>query len=98
LLADNPEHSDANIILAESLQDPTPRIRVAALKLLELLGDNGQRHSSILLARKEQEQDPDALVILLRLLERYIPSNSSNIMLSSKDELVPREDLASHSV
>jgi HEAT repeat protein len=56
LLSAESSNSSAGAVLVEALEDPTPRVREAALELVEFLGASGAGH---VLGLKNGEESPD---------------------------------------
>ncbi|QVL33928.1 HEAT repeat domain-containing protein [Telmatocola sphagniphila] len=82
LLAQDVDSEEGKAVLAESLEDPVPRIRRAALNLIDSLGEKGRSFFAILQLRQDQEEDVEARAILLPVLEKLLPSNSTQPQLT----------------
>jgi len=70
LLPIDPGDARADAVLLEALGDPVPRIRTAALELVESLGTGGATFLEGLKERDRLEEDSEVRATLNRLLER----------------------------
>jgi HEAT repeat protein len=70
LLAADPAHARASAVVAEALGDPAPRVRKAALELVESLGAGGETFVEGLKQRGGLEEEPEVRATLARLLGR----------------------------
>ena len=70
LLVTDPANASAGAVLVEALSDQAPRIRKAALELVDSLGTGGVAYLEALKERDRLEADPEVRVSLARLFER----------------------------
>ena len=70
LLAADPGDARAGAVVVAALGDPAPRVRKAALDLVESLGTNGGTFLEALTERAGLEQEEDLRDVLARLSER----------------------------
>jgi HEAT repeat protein len=72
LLAAEPTEARAVAVLTEAVDDAAPRVRRAALELIEALGERGLDFLPALKKRDTVEEDPEIRQILARLTERLL--------------------------
>jgi hypothetical protein len=79
LLPADPGNAQAGAVLAEALHDPAPRVRSAALELVEDLGTGGAAYLEALKKCHELEgtaESRDVVARLIKRLERPGPNES----------------------
>lgn len=69
LLSSKSDHARASVVVVEALRDPAPRVRKAALELVESLGPCGESFLESLIERDELERDADLRDIVKHLIE-----------------------------
>jgi HEAT repeat protein len=82
LLSVNPGHAQAGAVVRETLNDPTVRLRQAALALVQSLGAGGALFVDTLRLRAELEEEPelrDALVQLVGQLDIQVPAELETV-------------------
>jgi HEAT repeat protein len=70
LVSATPDHPRAGAVLAEALNDPSPRVRRAALELVESLGTAAAVFREVVEQRGRTEEESDLKDMLTRLSER----------------------------
>ena len=79
LLAADSGDAKAGAVLVEALSDPAPRLRKAALELIESLGAGGGAFLEDLKKRETLEVEPESQEVLARLMERLTPQVEANL-------------------
>ena len=83
LLAADSGDAKAGAVLVEALSDPSPRLRKAALELVESLGAGGGAFLEDLKKREELEVEPELRDVVARLIERLTPQVEANLLSAS---------------
>ena len=78
LLSVEPGDMKVGTVLEEALGDPAPRVRKAALELVESLGTGGAIFLEVLQQRDRLEGETELRVTLARVIERLNKENSSD--------------------
>jgi HEAT repeat protein len=85
LLPVDPGNARARAVVVEALSDPAPRVRRAALELVETLDVGGAAFLEALEQRVGLEVEPELQNVLARLIERLTPEVGANLRPAAED-------------